>query len=83
MKTHTALEQQVRLNRRMNGFVQVRILGAAPQEEHMGTIQGILYLVAVVLLVLAAFGLPVRVNLALLAAAAFVLAYALPAITDL
>lgn len=49
----------------------------------MGTIQAILYLVAVVLLVLAAFGLPVRVNLALLAAATALLAYALPTITDL
>lgn len=81
MKTHTALEQQVRLNRCMNGFVQVRILGAAPQEEHMGTIQAILYILAVLLLVLAAFGVPARVSLALLGGACAILAYTLPAIT--
>lgn len=49
----------------------------------MRTIQAILYIAAVVLLVLAAFGLPVRVNLALLAAATALLAYTLPAITSL
>jgi len=49
----------------------------------MGTIQGLLYLIAAVLLVLAAFGLPVRVNLTLLGAASFVLAYALPTIAAL
>lgn len=49
----------------------------------MGTIQAILYIIAVVLLVLAALGIPARVNLALLGAASFVLAYALPAIAAL
>lgn len=83
MKTHTALEQQVRLNRRMNGFVQVRILGAAPQEEHMGTIQAILYILAVLLLVLAALGVRARISLPLLGAAAALLAYTLPTITTL
>lgn len=49
----------------------------------MGTLQAILYIIAIVLLVLAAFGIPSRVSLALLGAASFVLAYALPAITTL
>lgn len=46
----------------------------------MGTIQAILYIIAVVLLVLAAFGIPSRVSLALLGSAMALLAYALPAI---
>lgn len=46
----------------------------------MSTAQAILYLVAVVLLVLAAVGVPSRVSLALLGAACALLAYALPAI---
>jgi len=49
----------------------------------MGTIQAILYIVAVALLVLAAFGIPSRVSLALLGAASFVLAFSLPTITGL
>jgi hypothetical protein len=49
----------------------------------MGTIQAILYLIAVVLVALAAFGIPARVSLALLGAAAALLAYALPVITAL
>jgi hypothetical protein len=47
----------------------------------MGTAQAILYLVAVVLIVLAACGVPSRVSLALLGAACALLAYALPAIS--
>lgn len=47
----------------------------------MATAQAILYLVAVVLLVLAACGVPSRVSLALLGAACALLAYALSAIT--
>lgn len=46
----------------------------------MGTIQAILYLIAVVLLVVAAFGVPARVSFPLLAGACALLAYALPAI---
>lgn len=49
----------------------------------MGTLQAILYITAVVLLVLAAFGITARVSLALLGAATALLAYALPAITAL
>lgn len=47
----------------------------------MAQLQAILYIIAVVLLVLAAFGIPSRVSLALLGAATALLAYALPAIT--
>lgn len=49
----------------------------------MGTIQAILYIAAVLLLVLAAFGVPARVSLALLGTACALLAYALPTITAL
>lgn len=49
----------------------------------MGTIQAILYIIAVVLIVLAAFGIPSRVSLVLLGAATALLAYALPAIAAL
>lgn len=49
----------------------------------MATLQAILYIIAVVLLVLAAFGIPSRVSLALLGAATGLLAYALPAIAAL
>jgi hypothetical protein len=49
----------------------------------MALSQAILYLAAVILLVLAAFGIPARVSLALLGAATALLAYALPAITSL
>jgi hypothetical protein len=42
------------------------------------TVVAILYIVAVVLLCLAAFGVPARVSLALLGAAAALLAYSLP-----
>lgn len=49
----------------------------------MGTLQAILYLAAVVLLVVAAFGVPARVSFPLLAAACALLAYALPVITAL
>lgn len=45
--------------------------------------QAILFLASVVLLVLAALGVSARVNLALLGAACFVLAYALPTIAAL
>jgi hypothetical protein len=40
--------------------------------------QALLYLAAVVLIVLAAFGVPTRVSLALLGAACALLAYTLP-----
>jgi hypothetical protein len=40
--------------------------------------QALLYLAAVVLIVLAAFGVPARVSLALLGAACALLAYTLP-----
>lgn len=46
----------------------------------MGKTQAILYLLAIILLVLAAFPIPSRVSLALLGAACALLAYALPAI---
>lgn len=46
----------------------------------MTTAAALLYLAAVVLLFLAAFGIPARVSLALLGAACALLAYALPAI---
>ena len=46
----------------------------------MATVVAILYLVAVILLGLAAFGVPSRVSLALLAAACALLAYSLPAL---
>ena len=46
----------------------------------MALAQALLYLVAIVLLVLAACGVPSRVSLALLGAACALLAYALPAI---
>jgi hypothetical protein len=49
----------------------------------MGTLQAILYLAAVVLLVVAAFGVPARVSFPLLAAATALLAYTLPVITAL
>jgi hypothetical protein len=49
----------------------------------MGTVQAILYIIAVALIVLAAFGVPSRVSLALLGAGVALLAYALPAITAL
>lgn len=49
----------------------------------MATATALLYLVAVVLLVLASFGVPARVSLALLAAACALLAYTLPAIAQL
>lgn len=49
----------------------------------MATLQAILYIAAVVLLVLAAFGIPARVSLALLGAATALLAYVLPAIAAL
>lgn len=46
-------------------------------------VQAILYLVAVILLVVAAFGVPARVSLALLGAAVALLAYSLPTIAAL
>lgn len=49
----------------------------------MSTLQAILFIIAVVLLMLAAFGIPARVSLALLGAATALLAYALPAIAAL
>jgi hypothetical protein len=42
------------------------------------TLVAVLYIVAIVLLVLAAVGVPARVSLALLGAACALLAYALP-----
>lgn len=47
----------------------------------MALASAILYLAAVILLVLAACGVPSRVSLALLAAACALLAFSLPAIT--
>jgi hypothetical protein len=47
----------------------------------MATVQAVLYLVAVVLLVLAAVGVPARVRLDLLGWACAVLAFALPTIS--
>lgn len=44
----------------------------------MATLVTVLYLAAVILLVLAAIGVPARVSLALLGAACALLAYALP-----
>jgi hypothetical protein len=49
----------------------------------MHTWQAILYIAAVALIVAAALGIPSRVSLALLGAACFVLAYALPTIATL
>lgn len=49
----------------------------------MATLQAILYIIAVALVVLAAFGIPSRVSLALLGAATALLAYALPSIAAL
>lgn len=46
----------------------------------MATAQAILYIAAVVLIVLAACGVPSRVSLALLGAGCALLAFALPAI---
>lgn len=46
----------------------------------MALAQAVLYLVAVLLIVLAAVGVPARVSLALLGAGCALLAYALPAI---
>ena len=48
----------------------------------MAVAQAILYLVAVGLLVLAAFGVVTRVSLTLLAAACALLAYALPTLNQ-
>jgi len=45
----------------------------------MRTLIAILYVAAVILLVLAAFGIPARVSLALLGAACALLAFSLPA----
>lgn len=45
--------------------------------------QAVLYLVAVILLVVAAFGVPARVSLALLGAATALLAFSLPTIAAL
>lgn len=49
----------------------------------MGTIQGILYLAAVILVLIAAFGVRTRINLALLGGGIALLAYTLPTITSL
>lgn len=46
----------------------------------MATAQALLYIAALLLLVLAAFGVPARVSLALLGAACALLAFSLPAI---
>jgi hypothetical protein len=46
----------------------------------MAAAQAILYIIAIGLLVFAAFGLPVRVSLALLGAACALLAFSLPTI---
>lgn len=47
----------------------------------MATAQAIFFLIAVILLCVAAFGVPARVSLALLGAAAALLAYSLPVIS--
>lgn len=47
----------------------------------MALLQAILYVTAVVLISLAAFGVPARISLALLGAALLALGYTLPAIT--
>lgn len=47
----------------------------------MALLQAILYIAAVVLIALAAFGVPARISLALLGAALALLGYTLPAIT--
>jgi hypothetical protein len=47
----------------------------------MAAVQAILYLIAVVLLAVAAFGVPARVSFALLGAACALLAFSLPAIS--
>jgi len=49
----------------------------------MGTIQGLLYITAVVLILVAAFGVRTRVSLATLGAGLALLAYTLPTITAL
>ena len=49
----------------------------------MALLQAILYILAVALIAVAAFGIPARVSLALLGAATALLAYTLPAITAL
>lgn len=49
----------------------------------MAAFQAVAYIVAIALLVLAAFGVPARVSLALLGAAFALLAYALPTIAAL
>lgn len=49
----------------------------------MAQLQAVLYIIAVVLLVIAAFGVPARVSLALLGGASALLAYALPVIAAL
>jgi len=47
----------------------------------MGTIQGLLYLTAVILIIIAAFPVRSRVSLALLGTGLALLAYTLPTIT--
>lgn len=47
----------------------------------MALLQAILYLTAIVLIALAAFGIPARISLALLGADLTLLAYTLPTIT--
>lgn len=49
----------------------------------MPKLQALLYIVAVILLVAAAFPVPTRISLACLAAAVALLAYALPSIAAL
>jgi hypothetical protein len=49
----------------------------------MATFQAILYIIAVALIIAAAFGINARVSLALLGAGTALLAYALPAIAAL
>lgn len=48
----------------------------------MALFQAILYIAAVLLLTLAAFGVPARISLALLGGACALLAYALPVVTS-
>ena len=60
------------------------VLGAmvsgSPEEDPVKVVIALLYIAAVILLLLAGFGVPARVSLALLGAACALLAFSLPAI---
>lgn len=51
------------------------------RETDMGTIQAILYIIAIALIIIAALGVRTRVSLPLLGAGLALLAYSLPTIT--